>query len=223
MAATRLAAALASVRGAFRCLFKASPSVSRSSSAGDGLHAVASAPQNFGVLPAARLGAPKRKHLGASSDLTRSNCSAVFAPSAVVAIPEAAAERGDGADDGEAVFVRRHVVDEGAVDLDAVEGELPETAERRIAGAEIAMTPCFLNGHGHPVPHALRKLLGPPYPVSGDDCVENSLQMRSIGRRIGSRGALPSWPGGISKAAGTGSRVLDRACRAPLRGQHDEA
>src|SRR5579885_104059 len=50
---------------------------------------------------------------------------------------EAAAEAGHGAHDGERIVARGDILDERAVDLDLVEWEASEIAERRIAGAEI--------------------------------------------------------------------------------------
>ena len=51
----------------------------------------------------------------------------------------------DGADDDAVVVARRQVLDEGAVDLDLVEGEAAQVAQRRIAGAEVV--------ERHPYPH----------------------------------------------------------------------
>ena len=50
---------------------------------------------------------------------------------------EARAEAHHGADDGDAIVLLAQFADEGAVDLDLVEGEAAQIAERRIAGAEI--------------------------------------------------------------------------------------
>src|SRR3954451_860669 len=55
---------------------------------------------------------------------------------------EPAAEVEDGADDGALALARRQLVDEGPVDLELVEGEALEVAERGIAGPEVV--------HGEP-------------------------------------------------------------------------
>ena len=52
-------------------------------------------------------------------------------------MPSDSAERDHGLDDGQAVVPAGEIADEGAVDLDLVEGEGAEIAQRRIAGAEI--------------------------------------------------------------------------------------
>jgi len=50
---------------------------------------------------------------------------------------EAAGQRNDGAHDGGIVVVARDVMDERAVDFQAVNGKSLQVAERRVAGAEI--------------------------------------------------------------------------------------
>ena len=42
-----------------------------------------------------------------------------------------------GVDDGHVLLVLGQAAHEGAVDLDAVDGEAPQVLERRIAGAEV--------------------------------------------------------------------------------------
>ena len=51
--------------------------------------------------------------------------------------PQAAAQSDHGPNDRNAVFLPRQVADEGLIDLDLVERETAQIAERRIAGAEI--------------------------------------------------------------------------------------
>ena len=50
---------------------------------------------------------------------------------------EVAGEAEDGLDDGEAVVVLGHTGDEGAIDLEQIEGETMQVAERGEAGAEV--------------------------------------------------------------------------------------
>ena len=71
------------------------------------------------------------------SAVTLSSCSLVSTPSAVVLIPRLEPRPTTARTIARLSSLSRQVADEGLVDLDLVEGEGPQIAERGVAGAEV--------------------------------------------------------------------------------------
>ena len=81
--------------------------------------------------------------------MTAASCASVSTPSAVVVMPQRLAERRDRAHDLLGVALVE-ILHEGLVDLDLVEGEAAQIAQRGIAGAEIV--------HRDPDAHAAQRM-----------------------------------------------------------------
>ena len=71
------------------------------------------------------------------SPRTAASCSSVSTPSAVTAETEAVRKHDNGAHDLQRALVVGDVAHEGVIDLDAVEREAPQIAERGVSGAEV--------------------------------------------------------------------------------------